>query len=84
MPLLFPGDVQEALDLSRHAVALSRACGLLSAFKLVTAVADCTGTIDVDLDRVQPKSLVIEVDGHPFVPHPNGRLLTPYTLDMEI
>ena len=22
-------------------------------------------------------------DGKPFVPHPNGRLLTPYTLDME-
>ncbi|MFT4616294.1 MAG: indolepyruvate ferredoxin oxidoreductase family protein [Acidimicrobiales bacterium] len=84
MPLLFPGDAQEALDLSRHAVALSRACGLWAAFKLVTAVADGTGTIDVDLDRVQPKSPVIEVDGHPFVPHPNGRLLTPYTLDMEI
>jgi indolepyruvate ferredoxin oxidoreductase len=84
MPLLFPGDVQEALDLSRHAVALSRACGLWTAFKLVTAVADGTGTIDVNLDRVQPQSPVIEVDGQPFIPHPNGRLLTPYTLDMEI
>ena len=84
MPLLFPGDVQEALDLSRHAVALSRACGLWTAFKLVTAVADGTGTIDVDLDRVQPDLPVIKVDGHPFIPHPNGRLLTPYTLDMEI
>ena len=25
----------------------------------------------------------MEFDGKPFVPHPSGRLLTPYTLDME-
>ncbi len=84
MPVLFPGDVQEALDLSRHAVALSRSCGLWSGLKLVTTVADGTGTIDVDPDRVRPTAPVVEVNGVPFVPTPNGRLLTPYTLDMEI
>ena len=26
---------------------------------------------------------MIEIDGEPFRPHPNGRLITPYTLDME-
>jgi indolepyruvate ferredoxin oxidoreductase len=83
MPILFPGDVQEALDLSRHAVALSRTCGLWAGFKLVTAVADGTGTVDVHPDRVRPTAPVIEVDGKPFQPTPNGRLLTPYTLDME-
>ncbi len=83
MPLLFPGDVQEALDLSRHAVALSRACGLWSGIKLVTQVADGTGTVDVHPDRIQPTAPVVEVDGRPFHPMPNGRLLTPYTLDME-
>lgn len=84
MPILFPGDVQEALDLSRHAVALSRSCGLWAGLKLVTPVADGTGTIDVDPDRVRPTAPVVEVNGVPFVPTPNGRLLTPYTLDMEI
>jgi indolepyruvate ferredoxin oxidoreductase len=84
MPVLFPGDVQEALDLSRHAVALSRSCGLWSGLKLVTPVADGTGTIDVHPDRVQPTAPVVEVNGVPFVPTPNGRLLTPYTLEMEI
>ncbi len=84
MPILFPGDVQEALDLGRHAVALSRSCGLWSGLKLVTAVADGTGTIDVDPDRIRPTAPVVEVDGVPFIPTPNGRLLTPYTLDMEI
>jgi indolepyruvate ferredoxin oxidoreductase len=83
MPILFPGDVQEALDLSRHAVALSRSCGLWAGLKLVTAVADGTGTVDVHPDRVHASSPVIEVAGQPFRPHPNGRLLTPYTIDME-
>ncbi len=83
MPILFPGDVQEALDLGRHAVALSRSCGLWAGLKLVTAVADGTGTVDVHPDRVRPTAPVVEVDGEPFHPRPNGRLLTPYTLDME-
>ena len=83
MPILFPGDVQEAVDLSRHAVALSRSCGLWAGLKLVTAVADGTGTVDVHPDRVRASSPVIDVDGRPFHPHPNGRLLTPYTIDME-
>ncbi len=83
MPVLFPGDVQEALDLARHAVALSRSCGLWAGLKLVTAVADGTGTVEVHPDRVRAVAPVVDVDGEPFRPHPNGRLITPYTLDME-
>lgn len=83
MPILFPGDVQEALDLGRHAVALSRTCGLWAGVKLVTSVADGSGTIDVAPDRVVPQLPRLERDGEVFVPWPNGRLLTPYTLEME-
>jgi len=83
MPIIFPGDVQEALDLSRHAVALSRASGIWVGLKLVTPVADGTGTVDVHPDRVQPVVPTMEFDGKVFVPHPSGRLLTPYTLEME-
>ncbi len=83
MPLLFPGDPQEALDIARHAVALSRACGIWSGLKLVTPVADGTGTVDVHPDRVIPIIPTIEIDGVVFKPQPNGRLITPHTLEME-
>jgi len=83
MPIIFPGDVQEALDLSRHSVALSRASGVWVGFKLVTPVADGTGTVDVHPDRVRPEIPTMEFDGKVFVPHPSGRLIAPYTLDME-
>ena len=83
MPIIFPGDVQEALDLGRHSVALSRASGVWVGYKLVTAVADGIGTVDVHPDRVVPVIPTMEYEGKPFVPHPSGRLLTPYTLDME-
>ena len=47
IPLLYPGDVQEAVDLGRHAIALSRACGLWTSLKIVESVADGTGTVDL-------------------------------------
>ena len=83
MPVLFPGDVQEALDLGRHAVALSRSCGLWAGVKLVTPVADGTGTVSVHPDRIRPTTPLVDIDGRPFEPHPNGRLITPHTVEME-
>ena len=83
MPILFPGDVQEALDLGRHAIALSRASGIWVGVKLVAPIADGTGTVDVHPDRVRPTIPTMEFDGKLFVPHPSGQLLTPYTLEME-
>ncbi|MEY4175318.1 MAG: hypothetical protein RI900_2483 [Actinomycetota bacterium] len=83
MPMLYPGDVQEAIDLGRHAVAMSRASGLWVSMKVVEAVADGTGSVDVHPMRVAPEVPTMEVDGRVWVPHPSGALLTPYTLDME-
>ena len=83
IPILYPGDVQEAIDLGRHAIALSRAAGLWTSLKVVAGVADGTGTVDLDPSRVQPVIPTMEWKGRQFVPHPSGRLLTPFTLDLE-
>ena len=83
IPVLFPGDVQEAVELGRHAVALSRASGLWTSIKIVAAVADGTGTVELDTDSVTPILPEVLVNGKVFVPRPSGKLLTPYTLDME-
>lgn len=81
MPLLYPGDPGEALDLGRHAIALSRTTGLWVAIKIVADVADGTATVDLDIDRVQPVIPLIE--GERYRHQPDGRLLTPHTLELE-
>ena len=83
MPIVYPGDVQEAIDLGRHAIAMSRACGVWPAIKVVESVADGTGSVLFQSDSVVPVLPVIEVDGKPWTPRPTGRLLTPYTRDIE-
>ncbi len=81
MPLLYPGDPSEVLDLGRHAVALSRYSGLWTAIKIVADVADGMTSVDLALDRVQP----IAPDGFDELARrePSGRLLTPYTVELE-
>ncbi len=83
IPIITPGDVQDAIDLGRHAIALSRASGLWAGFKVVAPVADGTGTVDLGLDRVKPVMPSMNYQGRPFVPHADGGLLTPHTLDLE-
>ena len=87
MPLFYPGDVQEVLDHARHAVALSRMTGTWTAMKIVTPVADGSGTVNLDPSRnpIVTPDLTIpgDPDGRIYEPHPSGKLLTPYTLDIE-
>src|SRR5215217_4431825 len=83
MPVFFPGNVQEVLDLGLHALACSRASGLWSGFKIVTSVADGLGTATVAPDRVMPVMPTVEWNGKPYEHVPNGNLLAPASLDME-
>ena len=80
-PLLYPADPIEALDLGRHAVALSRCTGLWTALKIVADVADGTATLELDPDRVRP--VQVGDAGERLARRPEGRLLTPRTLDIE-
>ncbi len=81
VPLLYPGDPADALDLGRHAIALSRATGLWAALKIVADVADATATVELSPERVVP--ILPRVDGRPYDHAPDGRLLTPHTLELE-
>src|SRR6185437_14439522 len=60
VPVFAPGTIQEVLDYGVHAVELSRRSGLWAALKMVTPVADGTGTALVGLDRpvLQPSTLI--------------------------
>ena len=83
MPVFFPGNVQEVLDLGLHALACSRASGLWAGFKIVTSVADALGTAAVAPDRVMPVMPTVEWNGKPYEHVPNGNLLAPASLEME-
>jgi indolepyruvate ferredoxin oxidoreductase len=78
MPVFFPGNVQEVVDLGLHAYACSRASGLWSGFKIVTSVADAVGTIELGHSRVAP---VLPDLGYEH--RPDGHLLAPASLEME-
>ncbi|UTI65649.1 indolepyruvate ferredoxin oxidoreductase family protein [Paraconexibacter antarcticus] len=83
VPVLWPGTVQEVLDLGRHAIALSRASGLWSALKIVTNVADAAGTAEVAPGRVVPVMPELLVAGKPYVHRPNPTMLAPDSLISE-
>ncbi|HWO63738.1 MAG TPA: indolepyruvate ferredoxin oxidoreductase family protein, partial [Umezawaea sp.] len=83
IPTLYPANPQEVLDFGLHAVAMSRASGLWTALKIVTNVADGSGTVDVDpgrLTRTMPPS---EVDGQPFAHQVTAALAGPTLLALE-
>ena len=81
IPVLYPGSPREALDLGRHAVYLSRATGLWTSLKIVADVADGSGTVHLDPRRVEP--IIPTLDGEPYAHTPDGRLLTPETVETE-
>lgn len=84
IPSLFPGNVQEILDLGLHGYLMSRLSGLWVGLKIVTNVADGTGTAQVSPDRLQFVTPDLTFDGQPFTPNMNlGMNVRAEALEME-
>lgn len=83
IPVLFPGTVQEVLDLGQHAIAMSRASGLWVGMKIVTNVADGFGTAEVSPDRHVTVVPEVTIDGQPWTYHQGGLALPPRNLGDE-
>jgi len=82
-PVLFPGNVQELLDLGRLGFELSRYSGLWVGFKVVTNVADEVGTAEVGPDRVPIVDPGFTWEGKPWRHTQNPLLLPPWGLELE-
>ena len=82
MPVLYPGTVAECVELGLHAVALSRATGLWSAMKIVTPIADGSGTVGLPALTVEPE-IPLTDDGHPYRIAPSAQFLGPRMLEVE-
>ena len=79
MPVLYPADPQDIVDLGRRAVAMSRASGLWVALKIVATVADGVGLVEAGPGRVSPAA----DHGGPYAHQPNARMLQPGLSEME-
>jgi indolepyruvate ferredoxin oxidoreductase len=77
MPVLYPADPQDVLDLGTHAVAMSRLSGLWVALKIATNVADSSGTVEIDSDGVDPRLPQVMFEDKKWEHRPTARMLSP-------
>lgn len=84
IPSLYPGNVQEILDYGLHGYQMSRLAGLWAGMKIVTNVADGTGTANVSPERLNFVTPDLEFDGKLFTPNMNlGMNVRVEALEME-
>ncbi len=83
MPVLFPADVQDVLDLGLKGFALSRYSGLWVGFKMTTNVADEFSSALVGPDRIAIRHPDFEYRGKPWQPTQAHTLFAPYNLQLE-
>jgi indolepyruvate ferredoxin oxidoreductase len=77
LPVLYPGTMQDVLDLSRHGISMSRASGLWTSIKIVASVADATGSALVAPERIQPILPVLERNGQVWSPELSSNIGPP-------
>jgi len=66
LPVFFPSNVQEILDLGLHAIALSRFSGVWAGMKTIQEVVESSASVDVSLGRVKivtPEDFVMPTGG---------------------
>ncbi len=66
MPVLAPAGVQEILDFGLHGWAMSRWCGCWVAMKLAADIVECSGSAEIDAQRVRvrlPEDFELPADG---------------------
>ena len=83
MPILYPATVAECIELGLHGIAMSRATGLWSALKIVTPIADGTGTVSLPVLAGDPAVPTVEIDGKVWKPHPSAQFLGPRMVAVE-
>jgi indolepyruvate ferredoxin oxidoreductase len=83
MPVIYPGNVQEILDLGRLGFELSRYSGLWVGVKIVTDVADAIGTAEVAPDRVRVVDPGYMYEGRPWQAGRPAPIIPPFSLQTE-
>ena len=83
MPVLFPGNQQDVLELGLKGVGLSRYTGLWTGVKIVTDVADSGSIVEVYPEQAQQLIPELEINGKPFEKKQNLLLVAAASLEAE-
>ncbi len=79
LPILYPADSQDILDMGVHAAMMSRVSGLWTSMKISAHVADGASTAIVSPDRIVP--VYGELGPSPHIP--SGKLLGANLMELE-